>query len=283
MYFIFDIGGTKTRVAVSTDKKTIGDYTIFDTPENFQQGVHAIISAARNLSNGQKITAIGGGIGASLDKGKNGIADSYKNINKSLSNWAGELLCSTLETELEAPVSLENDTVVIGLAEARQVKDFENKIIAYYTISTGVGGSLIINGKIAPNALGFEPGNQIIDPTQTLCMGCKKPGRLEDLIGGNYIEQRVGKPPEEINDEKFWDNIARYLAIGLANSSVHWSPDVIILGGSVMKKISIPKVEEYFKEYLTIYPETPEIVNAKLGDLAGLQGSIEYLNSKLER
>lgn len=283
MYFIFDIGGTKTRVAVSTDKKTISNYTVFTTPGTFKEGVEVIVSAARGLSNGQKITAIGGGIGAPLDRSRSGVANSYENINKSLSNWAGESLRDALETELEAPVFLENDTEVIGLAEATEIKNYENKILGYITVSTGVGGSIISHGEISPHSFGFEPGNQIIDPTQTLCKGCEKPGRLEDLIGGNYIEQRTGKLPEEINDKDFWNDIARYLAIGLTNSIVHWSPDSIILGGSVMHKISIPKVEKYLKEYLTIYPEIPKIVGAKLGDLGGLQGSIEYLNSKLEK
>ncbi len=283
MYFIFDIGGTKIRVAVSADRKTISNYTVFSTPGDFKEGVGMIVSAARGLTNGQKITAIAGGIGAPLDKNKSGVASSYETVDKSLSHWAGESLRDELEAELRAPVFLENDTVMIGLAEASQIKNHENKIVVYYTVSTGVGGSLIINGKVGENAFGFEPGNQIIDPTQSLCPDCRKPGRLEDLIGGNYIENRTGKLPEEINDEKFWDNIAKYLAIGLTNSAVHWSPDVIILGGSLMYKISINKVKECFAENLNIYPKIPKIKKAKLGDLGGLQGSIEYLNSKLKK
>ncbi|MBT3356140.1 ROK family protein [bacterium] len=281
MYFVFDIGGTKIRVAVSTDKKTISDYKVFSTPGNFSEGVEMIVSAARGLSGGQKITAIAGGIGAPLNKNKTGVVTSYATINKSLSSWAGEPLRSALETELQATVFLENDTEVIGLAEAAQIDDYKNKIIAYYTISSGVGGSLIDHGEISSNTMGFEPGNQIIDPLQTLCPGCEKPGRLEDLIGGNYIEERTGKLPEEINDEAFWDDIARYLAIGLTNSAVHWSLDTFILGGSVMHKISIPLVEKYLQKYLTIYPQLPKIQGSQLGDLGGLQGSIAYLNSKL--
>lgn len=281
MYFIFDIGGTKIRLAVSDDKKTISNYTVFTTPGDFKEGVDMIVSAARGLSNGKKITAIAGGIGAPLDKNKNGVASSYETVDKSLSNWAGESLRDALETELRAPVFLENDTVVIGLAEASEIKNYQNKVVVYYTVSTGVGGSLIVNGKVGESAFGFEPGNQIIDPTQTLCPNCEKPGRLEDLVGGNYIENRTGKLPEEINDEKFWEEIASYLAIGLTNSAVHWSPDVIIIGGSLMFKIPLLKVKENFKRNLNIYPEIPKIKKAKLGDLGGLQGSITYLNSKL--
>ncbi len=283
MYLLFDIGGTKTRVAISKDKKTVLKYEIFTTPEDFERGVEMIISASNRLLNGEEITAIGGGIGAPLDNEKTGVAISYQNVDKSLSGWAGRSLSSELKNKLQSTVFMENDASIIGLAEASKIEDYKEKLIAYYTISTGVGGSLLTYGRIAPNKFGFEPGNQIIDPTQTLCPGCKKPGRLEDLIGGSYIKQRTGELPEAIDDVEFWDNITDFLAIGLANSAVHWSPDMIILGGSLMNKISIEKLRGLFKEKLTIYPQIPELNVAKLGDLGGLQGAIEYLNSKLEK
>ncbi len=282
MYFLFDIGGTKTRVAISVDKKTISDYRILDTPDNFKEGVRLIVSTAIELSKGVRITAICGGVGAPLNKEKRSVTLSYRNIDKSLSSWAGEPLYDELENKLGAPVFLENDASIIGIAEAAQIENYKSKIIAYYTVSTGVGGSLINYGKIAPNKFGFEPGNQIIDPSQTLCPNCEKPGRLEDLIGGNYIKKRTGKLPEEINDKDFWNNIEKFLAIGLINSTVHWSPDIIILGGSLMRKISIENIKRHFKEKLLIYPELPEIRLAKLENLGGLEGAITFLNSKLE-
>jgi predicted NBD/HSP70 family sugar kinase len=281
MYFLFDIGGTKTRVGVSIDKKTVSAQKIFDTPRDFNEGVNLIILAAKELSGEQEITAIGGGIGAPLNKNKSAIAESYANFNKSLANWAGKPLKEVLEKELGAPVFLENDTIVIGLAEATQIENYQEKIIAYYTVSTGVGGSLITFGKITPHSSGFEPGSQIIDPTGAICPTCEKPGRLEDLIGGDYIKARTGKMPAEIDDEEFWKDAARSLALGLINSAVHWSPDIIVIGGSLMNKISLQEVEKYFIENLTIFSQLPKLMPAQLDELGGLRGAALFLNLKL--
>lgn len=281
MYFLFDIGGTKTRVGVSIDKKTVLNQRIFDTPRDFDEGMSLLISAAKELSSGEELTAIGGGVGAPLNKNRSAVSISYANFNKSLANWAEKPLKETLEKELGTPVFLENDAIVIGLAEAAQIENYKEKIIAYYTVSTGVGGSLIAFGKIAPHSSGFEPGSQIIDPTGTICPACEKPGRLEDLIGGDYIETRTGKAPAEINDEEFWKDIARNFALGLVNSTVHWSPDVIVIGGSLMNKIPMQEVEKHFRENLTIFPQLPKLVPAQLDEFGGLRGAALFLNSKL--
>ena len=54
--FFFDIGGTKTRVARSDDLKTFNGPSVFDTPQNPDEGIKKIIAAARGLANGEKDT-----------------------------------------------------------------------------------------------------------------------------------------------------------------------------------------------------------------------------------
>ncbi|MFV1917705.1 MAG: ROK family protein, partial [Patescibacteria group bacterium] len=104
-------------------------------------------------------------------------------------------------------------------------------------------------------------------------------GHLEAHISGAAVEKRYGKKPYEITDDKFWDELARLLAFGLNNTIVHWSPDVVVLGGSMMKKIGIPidRVKFHLKKILKIFPELPEIKKAELGDLGGLHGALYYL------
>ena len=173
-----------------------------------------------------------------------------------------------------APVFLENDAALAGLGEAVFGAGKGKKIVAYLTISTGVGGCRIVDGKIDENSQGFEPGHQIIFSDKNIIT-------LENLVSGTAIEKKYGKKPYEIFDVKIWNNVANNLAYGLHNVAVLWSPDIIILGGSMMKKIGIPveRVKFHLSKILNIFPKPPLIKKSKLGDLAGLYGALAHLKS----
>ncbi len=64
---------------------------------------------------------------------------------------------------------------------------------------------------------------------------------------------------------------------------VFWSPDVIVLGGSMITgdpSIPLDITEAHLKEILKIYPELPAIKKAELGDSGGLHGALEYIKLK---
>ena len=152
-------------------------------------------------------------------------------------------------------------------------------IVTYVTVSTGVNGARIVHGAIDEKSFGFEMGHQIIDPDKTLVKDA--PGiYLEDLISGTGVHVRTGKLPKEIHDPEFWDECARILAIGLNNAIDFWSPDVVVLGGSMITgdpAIPIDATQKYLREYLTIIPQIPEIKKAELADVGGLWGALAYL------
>src|SRR5690606_18176919 len=146
-------------------------------------------------------------------------------------------------------------------------------------------GARIINGKLDVSTYNFEPGHQIIDADGTICPEClasednESKGHWESMISGTSVKARTGKEPNEIQDEKFWDNIALYIAYGLNNTIVHWTPDIVILGGGMMKtsEISTEKITTHLKNILKIYPIHPEIRKAELGDYGGLHGALAYI------
>ena len=145
------------------------------------------------------------------------------------------------------------------------------------TISTGVGGTRIVGGKIDKNAMGLEPGHQIIP-----C--CNENGKimsLENCVSGVAFKKRYQKEPYEILDKEIWDKTAESLAYGLNNTIVHWSPDIIVLGGSMMKKIgiSIPRTVFYLKNINKIFPNLPLIKKAVLKDLGGIYGAMAFLRN----
>lgn len=259
MYLLFDIGGTNLRIATSNGKTLISS-KIVPTPKDFEQGIQTIKQISDELTQEGKIQAVGGGIAVVFDKEKN---TSIKSTH--LQGWVNHNIKEALEKIFGVPVKLENDTAVNGLGEAVFGAGKGSTIACVLTIGTGVGGVRIVNGKIDEKSCGFEPGHQIIVIDGKDCQ-CGGKGHFEAYVAGSYI----GRDAD-------WDQVARYLSIGLNNTIVHWSPDIVILGGAVMKSVSLEKIKAYLEKDLTIFPKAPEIVSAKLGDKGGLYGALAML------
>lgn len=271
MYILFDIGGTNMRLAVSKDGKTMSQPVSVPTnPDSFAESMSDFVTAAKKLAGDTVITAIAGGIPGPMNKAKTMVLTA-----PNLEDWNNKPFTETLTKELGAPTYLENDTAIIGLGEAHHGAGKGKDIVVYMTISTGVGGSRIVDGKIDRNAMGFEPGHQIIDLDGEVC-NCGGKGHLEGFISGRGLERIHGKPTGEIDDPDLWEKAAYHLAAGLTNVFSFWSPDIVILGGSVMQKIDIDKVRAYADEFNEIYSTLPPIEHYALGETAGLLGALEY-------
>ncbi len=272
MYVLFDIGGTKMRVVSADRKKFLGEPIVVNTPKNFNEGMDTLKNIIGKLSSGSPIEAIVGGIAGPLNQEKSALEAS-----PNLEGWKGQNIKNVLAEAFHAPVSLENDSALVGLGEANYGAGRDKSIVVYLTISTGVGGVRIVDGNIDKNAQGFEPGHQIIDPDNTLCPSCEG-NDLESYVSGTAVEKRFGKKPFEIHDDAVWDELAKFLAYGLNNTIMHWSPEIIILGGSMMKEVGIPisAVQKHLTNILKIFPKIPEIKKADLGDFGGLYGALSY-------
>lgn len=275
MYLLFDIGGTKMRLATSLDGENIGEVLTIPTSLNFDEAMDSFAKTAVQLTNGSQISFAAGGVRA-LDM----ISKDRLVNNPNYPMWAGDPLKETLEKNLKAKVFLENDMAMVGLGEAVVGAGAGKRIVVYITVSTGIGGCRIVDGKIDKSAMGFEPGNQIIDSDASLLPKVDPPGYFERYISGAALLKRYGKKPEDINDPKIWEETARLLAIGLNNTIVHWSPDIVVLGGGLMNKISIDKVKSYLKKIMVIFPKHPEIVKAALSDVGGIHGALVYARQK---
>jgi len=278
MFLVFDIGGTNMRLAVSRDGKNIAEPKILKTPKDFDEGMLLFKKTALDLSGGEKIKAAAGGIAGPLDGKKERLTNS-----PNLPGWINKPLKENVEQFIDAPAHIENDAAVAGLGESLVGAGKGYAIVAYITVSTGVGGARIVDGKIDRNAMGFEPGHQIIEINGPLCPTCGIHGHLEGYISGSALINKYGKKPQDIMDSKVWDEIAYYLALGVHNSLLHWSPDVIVLGGSMMKNISLEKVKENLDKILTIFPKAPLIKHAELGDKGGLYGALTIAKQHYEK
>lgn len=269
MRLVFDIGGTTMRVAQSLDNRTISDHQSLPTPQDFTQGIEQLIQTAKGLMKDQPLELISGGIAGVLNPDKSLLLNSPH-----LTEWINQPLKDRLAAEFKVPVILENDASLGGLGEANFGAGKDHSIVGYLSIGTGVGGTKIVNQRIDPNAYGFEPGHQIIDPNGPLCQRCQVNGHLESFISGSALMTKFNKPASEIDDPAVWEEIARILAIGIHNSLVYWSPEIMVIGGSVGKQIDLNQVTHYLQHYSTIFPQLPELKAATLGDLSGAYGAL---------
>lgn len=277
-YILFDIGGTKTRVGITNDLETLSDHTSFNTPAKAHEGVQKILDAAAKMSDA-KVKGIAGGIRGRLNEEKTGIDN-----DATLASWAGKDLAALFKKTHNVPVFLENDAALAGAGEAVFGAGKGLEIVAYHTVSTGVGGAKIENGVIDYASVGFEPGHQILDIDRTI-LGEEITPTLENLVSGTAVEERFGVKPYEIpQSDILWDELAGYLGQGLRNTILYWSPDAIVLGGSMIigdPKIEIDAIRKATVEAIDGFVDTPLITTAKLGDEAGLYGAMTVLKKSL--
>jgi predicted NBD/HSP70 family sugar kinase len=278
-YILFDIGGTKMRVAYTESDSKFETPQVVATPTDYGEGLKAFIQLIKDCAKGRPIGAISGGIAGPFDEKKRSLVGS-----PNLKDWIGKPLKNDLQEAFGGvPVFIENDSAMVGLGEANFGAGRGFGIVAYITVSTGVGGVRIVSQKIDEKSVGFEPGHQIIDADKTLVPEVAGI-HLGYILSGKGVETRMGRKPKEITDPNFWDQMSKYLAYALNNVAVFWSPDCIVLGGSMITgdpAIPIDQTEKYLKEILKIFPEIPVIKKAELADFGGLHGALAYLKQNI--
>jgi len=270
-YLLFDIGGTKSRFAVSKSEG-FAEPEIIDTPKDFDEAINKFSEVAKQICDGE-IEKAAGGIAGPLNREKTGIINA-----PNLSDWNGKNFTKSFSEKINAKVFLENDTAIVGLGEALDGPGRDYSIVVYITISTGVNGVRIVDKKIDRNVFGFEIGSQIIDFDNSMKAGSSGLGDLEDFISGRETKKKYGKHPKEVKEQHVWKEIAEWASIGIYNTVLHWSPEIVILGGAMMNDIPVEVIEKNLEKLLKdVYPDTPKLVKAELGDIGGLHGALHYV------
>ena len=189
-----DIGGTKlaTVVADSTGRilRKVRKPTLPERgPEYALQSLFEMVRETVGLANLEQssVSAMGVSCGGPLDT-KTGVVYSPPN----LPGWDAFPLKAQLESEFQMPVTIENDANASALAEYRFGGGRGYKAVLYMTMSTGIGGGIVIDGRIyrGANDSAGEVGHQILLPDGPLC-GCGKRGCLEALCSGPAIARRA--------------------------------------------------------------------------------------------
>ncbi|MFA4843803.1 MAG: ROK family protein [Candidatus Margulisiibacteriota bacterium] len=281
-----DLGGTKIAAALANDRGKIK--TDVNIPTEAGKGQRAVIDnvikavAALMSSSKKKVHCLGIGVPGPILY-ETGIVIEPPN----LPGWKKVNLKKILEKRFRLPVQLDNDANCAALAEAKFGAGRDAKDFIYVTVSTGIGGGIIIDRKLYRGAIGAagEFGHMIIDPHGPIC-GCGNYGCFEALASGTAIKKRAGLDAISVElaarqgDEKALRVIretAHYLAIGFANLVNVFNPELIVVGGGVskMRELLFTPIREEFKKYaLTLPAKNVKIVRAKLGDEVGVLGAI---------
>lgn len=258
MYILIDIGGTKTRVALTEHREAFLEPVVFSTPHNFDEWFTTLKDTALLMLQGRKVHGIVAGVPGTITH--DGVIQTTPNLPL----WEGTHLKQTLEDFFSCSALLKNDTALVGLGEATFGAGKEYPIVAYLTISTGVNGVRIVDKKIDKSIFGFEIGHSIIDDGHD----------VESLISGGALERRFGKPSHEVHDIKLWEKVNYYAGVFGANTTMYWSPSIIVYGGPVMNDLHIETIEKEAKKCLHMFPETPIFVRGILKDFGGLYGGL---------
>ena len=246
----------------------------------------------------KSISAIGVSCGGPLDT-KTGIVYSPPN----LPGWDAFPLKARLESEFKVAATIENDANASALAEYRFGGGREYDAILYMTMSTGIGGGIVINGKVyhGANDSAGEVGHQILLPDGPLC-GCGKRGCLEALCSGPAIARRAKEAIqkeshtailaladgsiEAVKSEhvlnaarqgdalalKLVDETAYYMGWGLANLVNVLNPDIILLGTIAIAAgdLLLDPIRKTVATFAMARPaEAVKIMPAQLGESLG--------------
>lgn len=271
MYLVVDIGSTNTRIAGSRDLAHLGEPVLTPTPQSYANGISFLVTRGKEIAAGEPIEAIAIGLPARLNTDRRSV---YKLRN--LPDWDGKEIAADIEKELSTKVFLENDTMQVGAGEAIFGAGKGARIVVYMTVSTGVNAVRLVDGVIEPSVFGYETGFQYLSTDE-------KPVDLMDLISGVAITEKYGKHPKELGkDNPLWEELARYTAFGLHNTILHWSPERVVLGGSMFNEIgiSVARVEAHLRDIMKAFPTLPQIVHSSLGDVGGLWGGLALLTQR---
>jgi glucokinase len=307
-----DIGGTKIAVAV-IDSANGTIYSRASMPTDAQRGypdglarIRALIESAVAEA-GLTMTGVAGiGIGSAgpLDSARGRIQNEY-----TLPTWVDVPIVDDLVQAFSLPTVLVNDGHAAALAELWLGAGRGAQHMIYVTVSTGIGGALVVNGRLhrGVGLMAGEVGHQIIDPHGPLCY-CGAHGCLEMLASGpaiaTFARQRaapdglllrlVDGDAARITAEtvtiaarqgdpvaqQVLDETALYLGMGLSNLMNIFGPEVIVLGGGVMKSWDLlgDKIIAAAKGRIGMVPfELIRIVPAELGTEAGVVGAAKAL------
>ncbi len=305
LVFAADLGGTHLRAAMVDGKGTIQYHLKRPTPqaENPDEIVRALVTAARECEShatqhGGRITAVSIAVPGTVDV-EEGIVIKAPNVPC----LDGFPLGAALASDLQCPATLENDANAAAVGEMWQGAGRDYQAIICVTLGTGVGGGIILNGKLWRGADGSaaEVGHMALDPFAGVPCTCGSRGCLEVYASATAIVRmaREARPrypnsilhtSENVTSQMVYEagllgdelalevfrQMGVYLGIGMASLINLLNPEIIIVGGGVAdgwKLFEQHMRQQVIERAFPLPARNVRILRAQCGDDAGLLGA----------
>ncbi len=307
-----DIGGTKVLGAVFDEKEKVvyrlkkktksGGESSENVEEVIISVVDEIISESGIKKN--KIHAISAGAPGVINQ-DTGIVLFSPNLP-----WRDYDIRTPIEKKFEVPFYIGNDVNVGVLGEFNYGAAKGYKNVVGFFVGTGMGGGLILNGKLFTGNLfkGAEYGHMILDPEGPLC-NCGQRGCLEafsskqgmsayirqqvsrgrasmmaDALDGSAFKSKALKKALDAQDAVSMEAVDRachYLAVATGNMINTISPDIVVYGGGVIEAVGdvfLSKIEAEVDRYcMPSIRSTVKLANAALGDDSVIYGALSMI------
>lgn len=262
-----DIGGTKTLVASFDATGKITKELSFATPQDYTEFLSELESTVAHFAD-MNISRCCVGVPGLLDR-KKGIVKSLGNLP-----WVNQSIGPDIAKIFGiSKVFIENDSKLAGLSEVRSLDSVPKRAL-YLTISTGIGGALVVNGDLSADMIDMEVGK-----TPLLYQGDLI--QWEGFASGHAFVEAYGKVGDEIGDDPIiWQSYAlERLGPGLVVACSYLQVDTIIFGGGLGHHSN--HFASYLGPYLderlhSIVVRPSQYKSAKHGKNAVIYGCFEY-------
>ncbi|MEQ9550123.1 MAG: ROK family protein [Coleofasciculus sp. G3-WIS-01] len=278
-----DLGGTAIKLGrFQKDGTCVQSLTVATPqPSTPKAVVEVMADAIAQLNPNHSVIAIGVGTPGPAD-----AAGRIARVAINLNNWHDIPLADWLEAKTGCPTIIANDANCAGLGEAWLGAGRPFRHLIMLTLGTGVGGAIILDGKLFVGSQGAagELGLITLNPEGPACNSGNQ-GSLEQYLSIGAIRRRIGKDPAELgrlanagNLEalNFWKYYGRDLGAGLASLIYILTPEAIIIGGGVSAsaKFFFPAAwAEIERRVLPSSRTGLQLLTATLGNQAGMVGA----------
>ncbi|WP_066375802.1 ROK family protein [Anabaena sp. CA = ATCC 33047] len=278
-----DVGGTAIKLGRFTpDGHCLQSLTVATPQPATPEAVLAVmVDAIAQIDVDNQTMAIGVGTPGPAD-----ATGRIAQIAINLPGWQNVPLADWLEAKTGKPTVIDNDANCAGVGEAwlGAGRQFQNFILL--TLGTGVGGAIILDGKLFVGHRGAagELGLITLQPDGPVCKSGNQ-GSLEQYTSIKAIRRRTGKEPAElgrlakagdVDALAFWEEYGRDLGTGLASMIYILTPEAIVIGGGVSASFEFffPAVQaEIDKRVMPTSRMGLQIIPAQLGNSAGMVGA----------
>jgi len=272
-----DIGGTKFSVALFEDERMV---RCESEPTDRDGGREWMLERIASLVREWRFEQCGIGFGGPVDFASQRVA-----LSTHVGGWQDFDLTGWARETFGVPAIMDNDANVGGLGEAAYGAGKGFNPIFYMTLSTGIGGGIVDNGRVwrGADSYGGEIGHLNIRPEGPACL-CGSNGCFERMCCGLWLERDHGRTAKDLmQDATFVERYVVDLARGLKAAIMLLNPARIVIGGGISKAgdaLFVPLRAELRRQITGWSRARIDVTPAALGDESVLYGALRLAKER---